>query len=340
MKARDAQNSFEQFKKQFQAKEYKQVYLFFGEEQFLCKFWFGKVLNAFGGEIGDMNTNVFEGKNASIGQIIDQAETLPFLAEKRVIVLRDTGLVKAGSDELAEYLESPCESTVFLFWEQEVTENCKLFNAIKKYGSVVCIQKQSRAYLKQNIAVRLKREGKFISDPTAEYLLDKAGPDMANLQSELDKLMSYCMDKDEITGEDVDAICSQTTEDRIFDMIDFIVEGRQKEALERYYDLLALKVPPVKILVLLEKRYMQLLQVKNLREQGEVAATIPQKMSGVYPWQVQTLIRHAGKLTMEQIQKGLEICADVDEGFKSGRIDEGVGVEMVILQLVERKKIG
>ncbi len=336
MKAKDAQISFEQFQKEFRAKEYKQIYLLYGEEQFLCKFHFGRLLNAFGGEIGDMNTNVFEGKNASIGQIIDQAETLPFLAEKRIIVLRDTGLVKAGSDELAEYLEEPCESTVFIFWEQEVTENCKLFNTIKKKGSVVCIQKQSRAYLKQNIAVRLKREGKMISDPTAEYLLDKTGADMANLQSELDKLITYCLDKNEITGEDVDAICSQTTEDRIFEMIDRILEGNQKEAMKLYYDLLALKVPPVKMLVLLEKRYLQLIQVKNLREQGEVAATIAQKMKGLYSWQIQTMIRHVGKMSMAELQKGLALCADIDEGFKSGRIDEAIGVEMAILNLIDR----
>jgi DNA polymerase-3 subunit delta len=336
VKAKDAQISFESFQKQYRAKEFGRLYLFYGEEQYLCKFYVGNLLKALGGEVGDMNTNLFEGKNATIGQIIDQAETLPLFAENRIIYLRDTGLVKGGSDELAEYLENPCESSIFIFWEKDVDERSKLFQTIKKQGTVVCIQPQDRAYLKKNIGSLLRNEGKRISDATANHLLDKTGSDMANLRSELDKLIAYCMDKEEITGEDVDAICSQTIEDKIFVMIDFILEGRRKEAMALYYDLLALKVPPVKVLVLIERRYMQLLKVKSLREQGEVAATIIPKMSGMFPSQVQTLIRHAGQMTRKEIQNGLNLCVDIDEGFKSGRIDEAIGTEMVILNLLDR----
>ena len=101
MKLKDAQATFDQLQKDLRAKEYRQMYLFFGEEHYLIKFYLDRLVTALGGEIGDMNTNLFEGKDVSVGQIIDQAETLPFLAEKRVIILRDTGLVKAGSDQLA-----------------------------------------------------------------------------------------------------------------------------------------------------------------------------------------------------------------------------------------------
>ena len=233
MKLKDAQATFDQLQKDLRAKEFKNLYLFFGEEHYLLKFYVGKILAALGGEIGDMNTNVFEGKDVSVGQIIDQAETLPFLAERRVILLRDTGLVKAGSDQLAEYLEAPCESTAFILWEKEVDERCKVYNTIKKHGAVVCIQKQNRAYLKRNISNLLKNEGKLITEETAEHLLDKTGQDMGNLRTELDKLIAYCLDRNEITKEDVDAICSQTTEDKVFDMIDRILEKRGKEARYR-----------------------------------------------------------------------------------------------------------
>ncbi len=336
MKPSDAKSSFEQLKKDLRAKEFKQIYLFYGEELYLIKYYLDRLLTALGGEIGDMNTNVFEGKDVSVGQIIDQAETMPFLAERRVILLRDTGLAKAGSDQLAEYLENPCESTVFLLWEKDVDERCKLVNVIKKQGMLVCIQKQDQSYLQTFIGGYLKKEGKMIAGTTANYLLEKTGPDMVNLASELEKLVAYTLDKNEITEEDVDAICSQTTEDRVFQMIDRILEKNRREALEMYYDLLALKVPPVKILVLLERRYMQLLQVKSLREQGEVENNIQQRMKGLRPFQVRTLIRHAGMMTREEIRRGLELCGDIDESFKSGRIDEGIGVEMAILNLLDR----
>ena len=58
-----------------------------------------------------MNTHFYQGKDFSLGQVIDLAETLPFLAERRVMFFKDTGLFKAGGEKLAEYLASRNDTT-------------------------------------------------------------------------------------------------------------------------------------------------------------------------------------------------------------------------------------
>ncbi len=73
-----------------------------------------------------MNTHFYQGKDFSLGQVIDLAETLPFLAERRVMFFKDTGLFKSGGEKLAEYLANPNDTTFFVFTESEVDKrvNC------------------------------------------------------------------------------------------------------------------------------------------------------------------------------------------------------------------------
>ena len=90
---------------------------------------------------------------------------------------------------------------------------------------------------------------------------------MENISKELEKLLCYTMGRDVITSEDVKAICTEQTENKIFEMINAIAEKRQKKALDLYYDLLALKEPPMRILYLITRQFNLLMQVKDLQNQ-------------------------------------------------------------------------
>ena len=80
--------------------------------------------------------------------------------------------------------------------------------------------------------------GKFLYFSLSNVLVDK---------KELEKLFCYTLDRDEITAEDVEAVCTAQTANRIFDMVEAVAMKRQKKALDYYYDLLALREPPMRI---------------------------------------------------------------------------------------------
>ena len=86
MKPRDAKNSFDQLKQHIRNKTLPQIVLLYGEERYLRLQYLTKIMDYYGGKKGDMNTDMYEGKNVNVGAAIDQAETLPFLAETRVMV--------------------------------------------------------------------------------------------------------------------------------------------------------------------------------------------------------------------------------------------------------------
>lgn len=87
---------------------------------------------------------------------------------------------------------------------------------------------------------------------------------MENLEKELEKLFCYCMGKEEIEISDIEAICTTQITNKIFDMVEAVAMKNQKKALDYYYDLLALKEPPMRILYLLTRQFKLLLEVKDL----------------------------------------------------------------------------
>ena len=333
MKARDAKSSFDQLKQHIRNKTLPGMVLLYGEERYLRLQYLTKVMDYYGGKKGDMNTDMYEGKNVNVGAVIDQAETLPFLAETRVMVFQDTGLFKSGGDQLADYLQSPCETSVFIFCENEVDERCRLYKTVKEKGAVAQIDEQTRETLQSVIGVFLKKEGKRISVETAGRILDKTGNDMAMLRSELEKLVSYCMEKDVIETEDVEIICSQNIEDKIFELIDAISEKNARKAMELYYDMLALKEPPIKLLVLMEKQFNQLLQIRLLRDEGEQRDTIASKV-GINPYFISSYMNRASKYSAEELRRIFELAIETDEEIKTGKISDVLGVETLILSLL------
>ena len=99
---------------------FKQIYLLYGEERYLKNQYTTRLRKALCQEGDEMNTHFYQGKDFSVGEVIDLAETLPFLAERRVMFFKDTGLFKSGGEKLAEYLASPNDTTFFVFTESEV----------------------------------------------------------------------------------------------------------------------------------------------------------------------------------------------------------------------------
>ena len=239
------------------------IYLLYGEEAYLRKQYKNRLKEAI---IGDdsMNYHYYEGKGVTIGEVIDQAETMPFFSEKRLILMENTGVFKGGGEELSGYLKSPAQTVYFLFVETEVDKRSKLYKTVSAKGCAVEFGIQDENTLKRWVLGMVKRENKKISEPALNFLLEMTGTDMENIQKEMEKLFCYCMDQDAITERDIVQICTKRISSHIFDMINAIADRKQKKALELYYELLALKEPPMRILFLITRQFNLLLQVKEL----------------------------------------------------------------------------
>ena len=350
MKPRDAAASLEQLKKDLSEGNYRKCYLLFGCERYLRNFYEKKLIAALGGSRDDMNTNIFDTNPVSASDVISQAQTLPFFAERRIVVVRYSGFFKKNGDELADFIAEAPDTTVFIFVEDEADARLKLYKQIAKNGLCVEFTTQSDKYLLQNIGAYLKKNNKRMSEDDAKYMLDVIGSDMGRLMSELEKLISYALEKEVITKEDIDTICSRNIEDRIFEMIDAIMRKDIRTCLDRYEDLLALTVSPVKIIVLLENQFLWMLQLKSMYDSGYnrqgIIETIAYKKETdpetgavkkargtIGEYQVKIYLEQALRMETADLQKAVTLCGKADESFKTGKMNDRMAAEVLMTGL-------
>lgn len=254
---------------------------------------------------------------------------MPFFAEKRLILVEDSGFFKASSEALASYLPSMPDTTCIVFAESQVDKRNKLYKMVKELGYAAEMQRQDTAQLARWAGGILAREGRKITGRTMELFLSMTGDDMENIRMELEKIISYTMGKEVITDDDVKAVCTVQVTNRIFDMVSAIVNRQTRKAMDLYEDLLTLKEPPMRILFLIARQFNQILQVKELMAKGMDKGSIASRLK-MQPFVVGKTMPQARQFSRGQILECVRLCVEAEEAVKSGRLQDRLAVELLI----------
>ncbi|MDE5866902.1 MAG: DNA polymerase III subunit delta [Lachnospiraceae bacterium] len=198
-------------------------------------------------------------------------------------------------------------------------------------GRAIEFKAQDEGILKRWILGTLKKENKKITERDLSLFLEKTGTDMENISKELEKIICYCMDKEVITGADIEEICVRQVNNQIFDMMDAIAGKRQKEAMDLYYDLLTLKEPPMRILFLLARQFNLLLQVKELKQKGYPAKVIGENV-GLPGFIAGKYVNQAEKFSAQYLRRAVTDCVETEEAVKTGKMNDVLSVELLLIK--------
>ena len=311
--------------------KFKQIYLLYGEEAYLKKQYKERFIKAMLPEGDTMNYAYYEGKNTDIKEVIDLAETLPFFAERRLIVFENTGFFKSAGADLADYISDMPDTTYFIFIESEVDKRSRLYKAVKAKGHIVELGVQDENTLRRWVQGLVKKEHKTMEPGDIVYFLNKVGTDMENITKELEKLVCYAMDRDALTREDIDAVCVTQITSHIFEMVNAVAEKNQGKALDLYYELLALKEPPMRILFLLTREYRILFHVKALLKQGYGRKEIASK-AGLHPFAAGRYMDQAKRFHTRELRTAIEEGADIEQRVKTGLLTDHLAVELFLVK--------
>lgn len=314
--------------KDIQNHQFKPVYLLSGEETYLTRQFCERLAEAIAGD-DSMNVNRFQEKNPDIREIISLADTMPFFAESRLIIIENSGFFKRDSSELADYLSQMPESTHIIFREDEIDKRNRLFKKVKELGYFAEMKRQTEAELERWILTILKKEQINLTRSTMSYLLETIGTDMNVIRNELDKLIAYLGEKKVLEPADIDKICSRQISGQIFEMIDAMSSKNRKKAFQLYYDLIALKEPPMRILFLITRQYLQLYQIKEMQKQGLSGQALT-AASGLSSYAIRKVSQRASRFSSEELKHCIEECAQMDEQIKTGLIRDSIAVELLI----------
>ena len=326
-------------------KEYKNAYLLYGAEAYLRNYYKNALRVALVSEGDNLNYSYFEGTGTNPNEVAGLLSTMPFLAEHRVIIVENSGWMSkssgddeeegksAGDGKLATVIDgikNISEDVIIIFVEEKIDKRSKLYKAITAKGAAEEFEEQSDESLARWLINQSKAAGKRMDPATAMYLVSECGKDMLLLSQELEKLLAWCLDRDSITREDVDTVCTHQVNNKIFDMVTAIAMHRQKEALAMYYDLLVLRESPFHILTLLVRQYTRMLAIKDAMQKKIPLASLSGRLE-MQDWLVKKIGDQTRNISLKEIRRNLEACAKADEDIKNGNLTDSMSLELLIV---------
>lgn len=312
--------------------QFQTVYLLYGTETYLRRLYTSKLrVGALAG--GDeMNLSTFSGKDIDWNEIRNLADTMPFFADRRVIVLEDTGAFKNACD-FADVIPTLLDTVVLIFNESEVDKRSRMYKAVKEHGYISELNALSENDLAIWVAQLLSRDQKKISREDMDYLLERIGTDMENISTEVEKLVCYTDSREVITRADIDAITTEQISGKIFAMTDALGAKNKALALSLYHDLLLVREKPMSILFLMIRQCNMILLASEMNRQGADRATIASK-AGMPPFAVGKCLAQARNFTTTQLEHLIAYGTELEEQIKTGRIDERMAVELFLLSSI------
>lgn len=262
------------FQKHLTGKKTAPVYFFGGEETFLiddCLKKTEKKINT-----DDLNREVFQAPDCGGGDILNAVETLPFLADKRIIVVKAANKLKNDDYEIISGLiEKPVDSSclIFLFPEKINNSSSKrkdLIGLCSDSPNCVCVdcKKMYEKDLKIFIQNEFRNRNKTVSFDVIQQMIDESGMDLLNLYNEIEKICVYSgRDKNNITVDDFVKISGFTKEINVFMLTNAIEEKNLKYALFILERMIQSGEKSIGILSAVANAVRRLLTVKSLVEE-------------------------------------------------------------------------
>ena len=316
----------------------------------------------------EYNQDTYTGGEVDLRTLTATCNTLPFLADQRLVVLlglpkrrrgeensSDTSAAKEtagkssktkkskksakGSVEsraafekgLAEYVPLLLESTVLIVLvDEELTTSSPLLSAAQKHGKVIQSTLPKGAALESWISKRAKSIGVSITPEATTLLANFIGNQLRLLANELDKLAMYVGPGKTIDADTVRKLSAQVQEARIFDLTDALAQRNRKQALDILHDLLADGEAPLRLISTITSQVRSLLLVKELAERGQRAAQIASTI-GIPPFVAEKAVRQVTKFSTFQLEETYRQLLAADAALKRSRMTPEMALDLLVV---------
>ncbi len=328
------------------------VYVLYGEEPWLMDEFVRQAVTQLVPEAArDLNVDGVDLAESPLDELLDQAETLPFMAECRVLIGKNASFLTSNHrskvehdlDRLQAYVREPSPYAVVLLLVPagKLDERKKIVKALKQHAVMVPCQPLDKVALFRWLKRRAQARGLALSEDLAELFLERVGQQLSRLEQELEKLALYAR-QGPLSRDEVERLVPRTLEEDVFAMVNGLLEGQTASVLRTYYDLLEKKEEPLKMLGLLAYQFRLLLQVHHYQSRGYSDAQIA-KTLGAHPYPVKRayqLLQQKGNRFAAVMGELLQQLARLDRAMKTGRTQEErvADLELFLLSASHRLK--
>ncbi len=325
--------------------QFSSVYLLLGTEEWMVAETKQLILKkALTEEEVDFNFSSFDLEETPIEVAVDDAETFPFMGEKKVVFIHNpiflTGEKGKGKtihqvERLEAYLSAPSETSIVVIVApyEKLDERKKITKKLKNVAELIEAKKMNEREIKGWLRERALMNQVQIEERAIDRLIELSGTNLMMLMNEMDKLSLSLKDTKMIDIEVVEALTARSLEQNVFTLVEVVAQKNVKKALQLYYDLLKQNEEPIKIVALLAAQFRLMYQVKELARKGYGQQQIATHIK-THPYRVKLAIGKANSFTEEELALLIEKLAEADWQLKTSQFPKEMVLEMVLLQFV------
>lgn len=324
----------------------KNSYILCGLDEILIKESTEQIINkVLLDDFKELNLVKIDGNNINYDEVFNACETLPFMSDKKVVYIYRANFLKDGIDksqekmykQVAEYLKNPPDHcviiTYFLFDNKRdrINKQKKIMSLDKKC-TVVNAERLKGERLYKKVNALFEAEGKKLNKAELRLFCDLVENNMDIIKREVDKLINYTVDRD-IKKEDIIKLLPSTSEDDVFDLIDFISQKKPERAIELMNGLINKGENIMMIVSLMEGQFNKLyrarlaVEMRMSKEELAVDLRLP-------PFICEKLMAQSRKFSLKSIEKCMKLCVETEKRIKSTASDKNTEVELLIINSV------
>lgn len=300
-----------------------------GENSFGLQRELDRLVSEFVAEQGDLALERLDGEDVEFARISEALTSLPFLASKKMVVLRRPSANKQFVDEAEKLLADLPETTDAIIVEPKLDKRLGYYKFLKKATDFREYKQLDLAGMARWLADEAKSRGGSLSVRDAQYLAERVGLDQQLLANELDKLLLY---DPKITRESIELLTEATPQSTIFELLEAAFGGNTKRAMALYQEQRAMKIEAPQIIAMLawQLHVLALIKAAGDRSADEIAAE-----AKISPFVVRKSQNIARKLTLQQLKQLVAELTDIDVRSKRTNLDVDEALQNYLLKLAE-----
>ncbi len=332
----------------FDKEKLKPVLLITGKEPYIIDRTTALVVNqAVPVSMQSLNLSYIDGKTATAAELETSCETLPFMSEKRVTVMKEPGTFverESGNEKFIEYLLNLGEHQILIIQDtfNTIKKNTKLYRRLDKAGMTLICDKLDTGELLKWAEEVLKPVGVGIQMSNLNYFIQQTGylnrdsaKSLYDIENELKKLAAYTVDGF-INRETIDFVIEESIDKNIFDLLSAIAEKNTGRAIEIYSNMKLRNEPVQRILYMISRQFRLLLGYRAYRSKGYSQKDIQDKLE-IKSFEFQKISRQAVQFDDVRLKEIVNAILKADIAMKTTSVDTDLTMEMLIIEITEKK---
>jgi len=298
-----------------------------GQNYYLLKRRVDELVDKFVAEHGELALQKIDAEEAEPAAILEAVQSLPFLASRKMVVVRSLGANKAASGQIEQIISSAGDSSDLILYEPSVDKRTAYFKVLKTQTQLDEFNDLDAHSLARWLVEEAKTQGGEIGLADANYLVERVGANQQQLANELAKLITY---EPKITRANIDLLSEKTPQSKVFDLLDAAFAGNKARALELYGEQRAQKVEPQAIMAMIAWQ-LELIAL-SMYGKGKDANQIA-KDAGLNPYPIIKAQRLAAKMDQPKLKAMVKQALKLDVQSKTTPLDLDEALKTYIVTL-------